>query len=39
MMGPDVERILAGINSVKDATIECIKSLSNVKCPWKRGHF
>jgi len=30
MMGPDVERILAGINSVKDATIECIKSLSNV---------
>lgn len=29
MMGNDVERILSGINAVKDATISCINSLSN----------
>ena len=28
MMGPDVERILSGINLVKDVTTNCIKSLS-----------
>ena len=30
MMGKDVERILSGINDVKDATISSIKSLSSV---------